>query len=59
MIEKNKNKKLHPFSFVVQVLIFQIWMSFNNDGQYDYKGKYDNGSKIILKVLKNQLHQQL
>jgi len=56
MIEKNKN--LHPFSFVVQVLTFQTWMSFNNDGQYDYKGKYDDGSKIILKVLKNQFHQQ-
>jgi hypothetical protein len=28
-------------------------MSFNNDGQYDYKGKYDDGTKVILNIKKN------
>jgi hypothetical protein len=40
----------YPFSFIVQVLIFQTWMSFNNDGQYDYKRKYDDGTKIVFKI---------
>jgi hypothetical protein len=36
---------------VVQVLIFQTWMSFNNDGSWncDSRGKYDDGTKIIFK----------
>jgi hypothetical protein len=44
---------LYPSSFVVQVLIFQTWISFNNDGLWncDSKEKYDDETKIILNFL--------
>jgi len=50
---KDKLKKyyLYTSSFVVQVLILWTWMSFNNDGWCDYKGKYNDGTKVILKIL--------
>ncbi len=30
--DKSIKMYLYPSSFVVQVLIFQTWMAFNNDG---------------------------
>jgi len=40
---------LYPSQFVVQVLIFKTWMSFNNDGWWNCgsREKYDDGIKII------------
>jgi hypothetical protein len=34
-------------------------MSFNNDGQCNYKGKYDDGTKIILKILFENLFSSI
>jgi hypothetical protein len=51
-------KYLYPSSFVVQVLIFQIWISFNNDGYCDYRGKYDNGPKSFFKICVQKFRQQ-
>jgi len=40
---------LYPSSFVVQILISQTWMSFNNDAQWncDSRGKYNGGTKMV------------
>jgi len=42
---------LYSFLFVVQILISQTWMPFNNNEKWncDSKGKYDDETKVILK----------
>ncbi len=51
--DKSIQNYLYPSPFVVQILISQTWMSFNNDRQwnYDSRGKYDDGTKIIVLIL--------
>ncbi len=59
--DKSIQNYLYPSSFVVQILISQTWMPFNNDRQWNCgsRVKYDDGTKIIVLILlKNHFHEQ-